>query len=277
MADELKSRAGKYWVLFYQPLPEAGERVAAALVFEDARGRATLEYDDSFAKILKLFPAVDPQALAFYLDNIRTDLDAAGATETVLNAYGPQLAASSARRISVPVSSSTVDMLMARYIYPEKKAKRSRQQEDKVADEIEAFVRSRVGPDVSLRTRVSARDILGRSVTGTKRVALAVPTDSGWTLIDGVDLNQATPQAVVSRADEVSRTFWNYGRAASDLGVRIKRVGVVLNGSSHLAAKTHEAHDYALHRFETESDAAIDAASAEASQRLRRVLEPIRE
>jgi hypothetical protein len=278
MGDELNRRTGKYWVLFYQPLPEAGERIAVALVFEDGKKvGGTLEYDPTFYKVSKLFPSVDPQALAFYLESIRADLGGANETQQILNAYGPQLKASSARRISVPVAPSTIEMLMTRYIYPEKKAKQAQPKRDKVADELTAFVRTQVGPEVSLRTHVGARDIFGRSVTGTKKVALAVSTNSGWTLIDGVDLNQLTPQAAVSRADDVARSFWNYGRAASDLGLHIKRVGVVLNGSSHLALKTHEAHDYALHRFETDSDAAIDAASTEAGQQLRTVLQHVGE
>jgi hypothetical protein len=245
------------------------------LAFEHGKGRATVEYDSAFAKVAKMFPDADPQALAFYLDSLRTDLDVAGDVETVLNAYGPQIVASAARRIATPISRAAIEMLMARYIFPAKKGRRDRRLEDKVAKEIEAFVRGKMGPDLALRREVSAREILGHPVAGTKRIALAIPKDSAWTLVDGVDLNQLTPQAAANRADEISRTFWNYSRAAGDSGVLIRRVGVVLNGNSHLAPRTHEAHDYALHRFQVDADLAIDATSTEAGQQLQRLLEQI--
>ena len=70
----------------------------------------------------------------------------------------------------------------------------------------------------------------------------------------------------------MARTYWNYGRAAAEAGVQIRRVGVVLNGHSHLSAPTHEAHDYALHRFRVDSDLALDNVSTEAGTRLRELL-----
>lgn len=275
MGNELTRRPGKYWVLFYQPLPEAGERIAIALAFEHGKGRATVEYDSTFAKVAKVFADVDPQALAFYLDSLRTDLDTPGDVETVLNAYGPQIAASTARRITEPISRAAIEMLMERYVFPAKKGRRDRRLEDKVAKEIEAFVLGKIGSELDVRREVSAREILGHPVAGTKRIALAIPTDSAWTLVDGVDLNQLTPQAAANRADEVSGTFRNYSRAAGDSGVHLRRVCVVLNGHSHLAPRTHEAHDYALHRFQVDADLAIDAGSSEADQQLRGLLEKI--
>lgn len=275
MGDELKRQTGKYWVLFYQPLPEAGERIAIALIFEANRGPATVEYDPTFAKLVKVFPDADPQALAFSLESLSGELRTSNQVEGVINAYGSQLAASPARRIGVPVPDGAIDMLMGRYVYPVKRKKRARSHEDKVAKEIEAFVRGNVATGIELRTSVSARDILGRRVAGTKRIALAIPSRAGWTLVDGVDLNQSSPQETASRADEISRTFWNYSRAAGDSGMRLRRVGVVLNGNSHLASNTHEAHDYALHRFQVDSDLAIDAVSAEAGQQLRNLLHAI--
>jgi hypothetical protein len=272
MGNELTSRAGRYWILFFQPLPEAGERIAIALVFESGKGRTTIEYDPTFTKVAKVFPDADPQALAFSLESLRADLDSPDEAETILNSYGPQIAASPVRRIAVPISSATIEMLMIRYVFPAEKGRRDRRREDNVANEIEAFVRGSVGSNLKLKREVSAREILGHAVTGTKRIALAIPTGSTWTLIDGVDMNQLTPQAAASRADEVSRTFWNYNRAAGGAGAHVRRVGVVLNGNSHLAPKTHEAHDYALHRFQVDADLAIDGNSTEAGKQLRELL-----
>ncbi len=276
MGNELKRQTGKYWVLFYQPLPEAGERIAIALVFAGVRG-PTVEYDPTFAKLIKVFPDVDPQALAFSLESLGADLRTSNEVESVINSYGSQLAASSARRIGLPVSEGAIEMLMGRYVYPSKRKKRSRSHEDKVAREIEAFVRGNVPSTTKLRTGVSARDILGRTLTGAKKIALAIPSGSGWTLVDGVDLNQSSPQEAASRADEISRTFWNYSRAAGDSGMHLRRVGIVLNGNSHVAPRTHEAHDYALHRFQIDSDLAIDAVSTEAGAQLRNLLQRVGE
>ena len=75
-----------------------------------------------------------------------------------------------------------------------------------------------------------------------------------------MDLNQSTPKQATDRADEIARTYWNYSRAATDKGIVVKCIGIVLNRHSHLEPRTLEAHDYALHRFQADSDHAIDAA-----------------
>lgn len=272
MGDELSRGIGKYWVLFLQPLPEAGERVAIALVFYDKTGRPVVEYDPAFSKALKLYPDLDIDGLRFCLDTLQNDLRSSSQIETTLNAYGPQISASNARRIVSPVSEQVIEMLLARYVYLAKGKRARKEQKDKVGEEIATFVRNNAGPDIQFRTGVSAREIVGRRLPGTKPVAIAIPSDRGWTLIDGVDLNQSTATAAISRADDVARTYWNYSRAAADAGVQIRRVGVVLNGSSHLTKPTHEAHDYALHRFEVDSDLALENVSTEAGTRLRELL-----
>src|SRR4051812_24756047 len=112
MGDDLTERAGRYWVLFYQPLPEAGERLSFGLVFEDAPGHARVEYDPAFAKVVKLYPDADIAGLTFILDNLGADVASAARVEEALGSYGPQIAVSSARRIATPVSRPTTDMLM---------------------------------------------------------------------------------------------------------------------------------------------------------------------
>lgn len=274
MEDKLGDGVGRYWVLFLQPLPEAGERIAVALVFSNKRGRSNIEYDPNFSKAARIYPDLDRKGLEFYLDSMSKELESASQIESVLNAYGPQLSASNPRKINVPVASETVKMLLNRYIYPAKKpeAKKLALPPGRAAKEIEAYVRNAIGASVNLRTGLSAEEIVGRPISGTKNVALAIQGLSGWTLVDGVDLNSCSPAVVTTRADEISRTYWNYGRAASASGIQIKRVGIVLNGSSHLSMKTHDAHDYALHRFQVESDLAIDSASNESGALLRKLI-----
>lgn len=274
MGEEMTRSAGKYWVLYFQPLPEAGERIAMALVFERREKHAMVEYDPTFAKVCRLFPDADPEALAFCLATLRRELAATESIEATLGLYGPQFAVSEARRLALPVAEATVEMLKTRYLYPPKRGRKERAKDDKVAQGIQAYIRNLTGSRVEFRTNVNAREIFGQAVPGTKRVALALETPTGWTLVDGVDLNLLSAKDAAARADDIARTFWNYGRADLGAGIELQRVGVVLNGHSHLDPKTHEAHDYALHRFETESDHAIDSAASGSDSKLKRLLEP---
>lgn len=155
MENELTRRVGKYWLLYYQPLPEAGERIAIALVFEDSRRGATVKYDPTFAKAAKVFPNLDRSNLAFFLDSITMELVSSTSVETVLGMYGPQVAASPTRKIEIPVTPSAIDVLMSKYVFPAKKT-RSRAKLDKVAVEIEAYVRGQLAPDMDVRTNVKA-------------------------------------------------------------------------------------------------------------------------
>jgi hypothetical protein len=123
---------------------------------------------------------------------------------------------------------------------------------DPVAREIEAFVLNRVGT-VPFRAFASASEIVGHSVRGIKPVAMAVPNPTGWTLVDGVDLNKSTATGAIKRANEIGRTFWNYARISSDAG-KIQTVGIILNGNSHLAPDSAEVHDYIFHRFKSDAD-----------------------
>jgi len=255
-----------------QPLPEAGERVAIALVFYDKTDRPVVEYDPDFSKALKLYSDLDTDGLRYCLETLKADLRSSDQIEAILNSYGPQVSASNARKIASPVSEHVIEMLLARYVYPSKGKRARKERKDMIGEEIAIFVRNNAGQDIQFRTDVGAKEILGHRVPGTKPVAIAIPSGHGWTLIDGVDLNQSTPPAAISRVNDVARTYWNYSRAAAQAGVQIRRVGVVLNGHSHLSRPTHEAHDYALHRFQVDSDLALDNVSTEAGSRLRELL-----
>jgi hypothetical protein len=92
-------------------------------------------------------------------------------------------------------------MLLARYVYPSKGKRARKERKDMVGEEIAIFVRNNAGPGFQFRTGVSAREIVRHGVPGTKPVAIAIPSRHGWTLIDGVDLNQSTAPAAISRAD----------------------------------------------------------------------------
>jgi hypothetical protein len=96
--------------------------------------------------------------------------------------------------------------------------------------------------------------------------------------VKGWNDNVAFSEVVaIVRADDVSRTFWHYSRLAEEgQSAPIRKIGVVLNGLSHLKPREHDAHDYALHRFDAEADTTIDSASTEATAKLERALQTIR-
>jgi hypothetical protein len=102
-------------------------------------------------------------------------------------------------------------------------------------------------------------------------------TGAGWTLTDGVDLNLLTPKRTIDRADDVSRIFWHYSRLSEEGQTgQIRKIGTVPNGISHLKPLEHDAHDYALHRLQSEADTTIETASTEATAKLVRELQATR-
>ncbi len=274
MAFDIKTPPGKYWLLYYQPLPEAGERIVAALAFTGVGSRPRVEFDAQFVKVRKVFPDTDPQALAFYFEGLAEKLAAGEPFESAINALGPQILASKDRSVANPLTGQILKLLTNRYLMPAKGSEAREKKSNAVAKEIETFVRKSLPPELSLHTNVAARDILGHSVTGTRKIALATNSNGTWTLIDGVDMNHATPREVTDRVNDITKTYWNYSREALKSNVAIRRVGIVLNGNSHLHEKTQEAHDYALHRFAVDSDLAIDAASPGSVQQLLGILAP---
>jgi hypothetical protein len=207
---------------------------------------------------------------------LKAALAKATSIEPVLNLYGPQLVSSDARKVTLPITDTLVKMLLGKFVNPAARGPHEPKQPDQVAIAIQAYVKNRVHKELRFQSEVTPETILGRKAAGVGSVALAVESSTGWTLIDGVDLNVLKPKQAIERADDVGRTFWNYTRLASEGQVgSIRKIGVVLNGLSHLKPREHDAHDYALHRLEAEADTAIDAASTEATARLERELQAI--
>lgn len=276
MASELM-RVGWYRLLYYQPAPETGERIAMGLLFED-EGRAFLHYDKQFAKLRKLYPWIDSKTVGFYLDDLNSALAKATSIEPVLNLYGPQLVWSDARKVVLPITDALVKMLMGKFVQPAPRGPHEAKPPDRVSIAIQAYVKSRAQKDLQFHTEVTPETILGRKATGVGAVALAMESNTGWTLIDGVDLNLLKPKQAIDRADDVGRTFWHYSRlvAEGQATAPIRKIGVVINGLSHLKQREHDAHDYALHRLEAEADETIDAASTEATAKLERELQAVR-
>ena len=273
MASELK-RTGQYRLLYYQPAPETGERITIGLLLDDGI-QPIVHCDWQFKKVLRLYPWVDPKILAVYLTDLSQMVGKQrGPVEEVVQRLGPQLTASAPRQFALPLTSMLVDILLEKFVnVTTRERPEGTVKADPVAMAIEAFVKNRSSNPTRIRTGIGPETILGRKVGRLGSVAVGIESATGWTLIDGVDLNVLTPGKAIARADDVGRTFWQYSRlAAESHGRRIRTIGLVMNGRSHLKPGTHDAHDYALHRLQADSDAAIDTASTEASARLNQEL-----
>src|SRR5580700_2505389 len=108
---------GQFWIVYLQPEPESGERIAIALAIRD-NGFVRFEYDNRFSKALCAFPSFDSKLLQFYLDSMERELAShRGETlESVLSPYAPQIIFSSPRRIAVPLSNSTRMSLLEKFV-----------------------------------------------------------------------------------------------------------------------------------------------------------------
>jgi hypothetical protein len=274
VASEL-GRVGWYRLLYYQPAPETGERITVGLLLGD-EDHALLHYDKQFAKLRKLYPWIDSKIVAFYLDDLSRAVAKTKNIETALNLYGPQLIPSDARKVALPITEALVGTLMEKFVRPAPRAPQEPKGPDQVAIAIQAYVKNRLAKDLHLYTEVMPETIIGKKAPLVGSVALAMEGATGWTLIDGVDLNVLTPQKAIHRADDVGRTFWHYTRLAEEGKTGpIRKIGLVLNGLSHLKPLEHDAHDYALHRLEAEADATIDGASVGGSAKLEKFLRAI--
>ena len=139
-----------------------------------------------------------------------------------------------------------------------------------IREKIAAFATDLASP-LSLRVQKGARpaDLTGRSMPLIDPVAAAIRTQDSIVLIDGVDLKQTTPRKGIGVANKVLHTFWQYGRVRPEdlFASKIKRVGVVLNGSQpsnrREAAAYADAHDYAIDQLRKETELTIEGGSAD--------------
>jgi hypothetical protein len=272
MAEKLKT-VGVYRILYAQPTPETGERVAVAILVQDDQ-KNLLYFDRRFPRLKKVFGDLELDALEFYLEDLKKALSHSDEAENVLNTYSPQIVPSDRRRIALPLDERGVHALMQKLLQPPAplmSVAAEASSFDPVTKSIEAYVRMKARVTEDVHTGVTPDVIFGKRVFGLHAVALGVHKGSTWVLLDGVDLNELKPKAAIKRADEVGRNFWQLTREAERLPVtRIKRIGLILNGNSHRRGATLDAHDYSLHRLSADSDRTFDGSSAEAPELVRR-------
>lgn len=272
MAEKLR-HVGVYRILYAQPAPETGERIAVAVLVQD--GDKLLYFDRRFPRLKKVFGDLELDALEYYLDHLKEEISRATEPETVLNRYAPQVVASDPRKIVLPVDEHAARVLMQKLLQPPPKLMAAAGAEAKVVDPvtraIEAYMKTRARVTENVRTEIAPEDIFGRRVAGLHPVAVGVRRGGTWVLVDGVDLNELSPKAAIKRADEVGRNFWQISREAEKQhSGTVKRIGLVLNGNSHLRPAAADAHDYSLHRLRADADRTFDATSTEAPDLIRR-------
>jgi hypothetical protein len=273
MAEKLNN-TGTYRILYAQPTPETGERIAVAVVVQENH-RTSLYFDRQFPRLKKVLGDLELDALEYYLEDLRRALFRSGDPESVLNTFAPQIVPSDARKVSLPLSETALRVLLQKLLQPSPRLTSAPEEAvtpvDPVSKAIEAYVRVRAGVTADIQANITPAAVFGRDVPGLHSVAVGVKRGSSWVLVDGVDLNGLTPKRAIKRADEVARNFWQFSREAARLPqTNIKRIGLVLNGNSHRRQATLDAHDYSLHRLSADADWAVDGSSVEAPDVIKR-------
>jgi hypothetical protein len=271
MAQELKG-VGTYRILYAQPTPETGERIAVALLVQN--GGTQLYFDRRFPRLKKVLGDLELDALGYYLDHLREEISRDPEPERILNRYAPQIIPSDPRKVMLPFDEKAARVLMQKLLQPTTRLMAAASEAmtfDPVTKAIEAYLKIRAQVTQDVQTDIPPEQIFGHRVSGLRSVAAGIRRGSTWVLVDGVDLNELAPRAAIKRADEVGRNFWQINReAASQHGRLFRRIGLVLNGNSHLRNATAEAHDYSLHRLKADADRTFDSSSMEAPELIRR-------
>jgi hypothetical protein len=262
-----------YRIVYFQPNPEDGDRVSVGLLFSDARDIEVL-YDPSFPKLKCLAPHVDPELVKIHLDSLDARLHERGVDfERQLAEMAPHFITSGYRKVAWPLTDRLRVQLMRRFLSKEGYVSDTEVAEraEKV-DPVQVHLRELLG-DVRPRVeewRENAKSewVIGQRVPRIKPVALALrKRNQQVVIIDGVDLTAVTSPKAITRIGKVAYTFFQYGRVETR---RVKRVGVVVNGAHNPTAQYRDTHDFAMQEFTQEADLAIDTASPEGLEQLRR-------
>jgi hypothetical protein len=285
MGSELKANLASYRLLYFQPDPEDGERIAVGILLYKDR-KAEVLYDKKFPKLKCFVPYFDPATIAFYLETLQrrvSDVDVD--LEVSLRRHAPQILASEERKVAWPLTEQTKLYLIERFLHhrggPEgsSAAQSFAQEREEISKRrLTELVEQLKGSDfIEIHRDATPQWVLGRKIPQMRPVAIAIRKVNQIILVDGVDLNVLTPQRALSAVNKIVHTFWQYGRFRQETIDRteIKRIGVVLNGVPNPGPAVTDAHDFALDQFKKESEATIDASSPFGRERLRDVLQRV--
>lgn len=282
MVNQLKSSLASYRILYFQPDPEDGDRIAVAILVYHERDIEIL-YDRKFPKLRHLAPGIEPELVSFYLEDLRRTLTKVDSEiDERLRQHAPQLVASEERKLAWPLSEKAKLYLIERFLQPRRKLaaggrvvdileQRLVTSKERIAGLIEQFK----GPKVlAIQRNATSEWIVGRRIPQVKPVALALRKRDETVLVDGVDLNVLSPGGALSKVNRVVHTFWQYARLRQQRldGSKLVRIGVVLNGVPMKGSAATDAHDFALNQFAKEAELAVDASSTSDRERLREAL-----
>jgi hypothetical protein len=254
------------------------------VLLEEEHGRRySVLYDAKFPKVHCIAPHAEPELIKFYLDDLDDALRRSGDDPILtLRRYGPQLIASDERLVSLPITESTKQRLLERFVEPcdVQRAQlapgeaRTRPK-DKFAEHIGLFVAKYV-PHREILRDAGPKEMFGYAMADFGTIAIAVRKPRRTIMIDGVDLQLMSRKGVISRATEVSYKFWRYGRLRSEESTLVQtpfsRIGVVFDGPTLRTKAYYHAHDFALHQFEKDADIAVDTLSGQGTRELEEVL-----
>ena len=262
-----------YRIVYFEPNPEDGDRVAIALLFTANNGTDVL-YDRDFPKLKCLAPNVDSDLIQFQLDHMSGRLRERGLDrETFVAQQAPQFTTSARRKVAWPLTNETRMRLVRRFLskegsaYPAPPAEAA--EKPKAIDPVRVQLR-RILQDITPRVESWQENakpewVIGEKVPRIRPVAMALRSRNQTTIIDGIDLSMMKPRAAVTRVGQVVYTFFQYDRLTQmDLtGRTLRKIGVVLNGAAVTGPNYRDTYAFALQEFTQEADKAIDAGTPE--------------
>jgi hypothetical protein len=261
-----------YRIVYFEPNPEDGDRVAIALLFT-ANNDTDVLYDPLFPKLKCLAPHVDSDIIRFQLDHMSGRLrDRSVDRETFVAQQAPQFTTSRQRKVTWPLSNEARMRLVRRFLskegsaYPaEVEAMEKAERVDPVQVQLRRILHDITPRVEAWQENAKPEWVIGEKVARIRPVAMALRTGNQTTIIDGVDLSIMKPRTAVARVGHVAYTFFQYGRLAQmDFSRhRLRKIGVVLNGIASPKPSYRDAHDFALQEFTQEADKAIDAGTPE--------------
>lgn len=277
-----------YRLLYFSPRPEDGEQICVAILLNEA-GKWSVEYDEKLTKMKSLARDRDLEFVRATLESVRSGLAYLGAKDFVsLSAsIEPQFRLSQPRPLLVPVTDQVRDQLTKRFLrrLPIHRPQFEREGEHRFQEKLGSLVAEAVPTAKGLlESRLKASDLIGERLARDLRIhrpiSQALRGRTRAVLIDGVDTGSGPSVDVISRANRVGYTFWQYGKVCgmrdlpANAPTKIIRVGVVFDG----VPRAVELREYSLHQFSKDCDIAIEADTGKGITDLRdRIEETMRD
>jgi hypothetical protein len=236
-----------------------------------------------------------------FVQAILNDLDGAlrkspsPAADFVLRQYEPQLIATRARTLAVPLTREIRDQLRKKFLLPRqdltlKTAPPSSEQiKPSIDNQIHEHVRNYIvdlfpTQRLIIREHVTLLDLVPhrrRDPFRNPTAALAIDMRHRIVIVDGLDMKLLAPRQIIAKANQIVFSFWQFKRTIEDEEAagflftdnrQLRRIAIVLNGTLGPRRERREAHDYAVDRFHTESELTVDAATSRGREDLIREL-----